>query len=124
MGRPRRSHATSTWSVRYRTEPTQSFGWDPVVAGGHLWWMDNGDGAASFAGRGTMRGVGVASGPVHLWRASLDDPADVAHVAISGLPHGFICNPPLYDERRDVAVAFDAGNGVVAAFTGARRSSP
>lgn len=107
------------WSVRYRTEPTQSFGWDPVVAGGHLWWMDNGDGAASFAGRGTMRGAGVAPGPVHLWRASLDDPADVASVEISGLPHGFICNPPLYDERRDVVVGFDAGNGVIAAFTGA-----
>ena len=31
-----------TWSVRY-ARPGQSYGWDPVVEGGELWWLDNGE---------------------------------------------------------------------------------
>jgi hypothetical protein len=107
-----------SWSVRYRTDADQSYGWDPVVRAGALWWMDNGDGATGAAGTGSMRGVGVAAGPVHLYMAALGDQNDVQRVEVCGQPHGFICNPPLVDETRDIAVAFDASNGVVAAFDG------
>lgn len=99
------------WQVRYRQFVDQSYGWDPVVAGGQLWFMDNGDHTYS----GTMRGAGVATGPVHLVRAALDS-ADSELVPISGLPAGAVTNPPMYDADRRIAVAFDSANGVLAAF--------
>jgi hypothetical protein len=56
------------WSVPYLGEGN-SYGWDPVVADGQLWFMDNG--AHDFVT--TMRGAGVAPGPGHLIRISLED---------------------------------------------------
>ncbi|HUF83716.1 MAG TPA: hypothetical protein VMQ81_03885, partial [Acidimicrobiia bacterium] len=108
------------WRVPYRTRSDQSYGWDPVISGGNVWFMDNGDGAQNF--RGSMRGVGVAPGPVHLVRASVDGTADFELVEVSGRPHGFICNPPVHDAERGVVVAFDAGNGVMAAWRHASAS--
>ena len=32
-----------SWELRYRTQPDQSYGWDVALAGGHAWFMDNGD---------------------------------------------------------------------------------
>jgi hypothetical protein len=100
------------WHVPYLARG-QSHGWDPVIAGGHLWFMDNG--AHDYTT--TMRGAGRAPGPVHLIRVSLDDPADRESVEVSGLPRGTITNPPVYDARRRIAVAYDSGNGVVQAFS-------
>lgn len=100
------------WSFRYRTSPDQSYGWDPVIGGGHVWFMDNGE--HRYAG--TMVGKGVAAGPVHLVRVSVDDPADHELVEISGLPAGAVTNPPLYDPESRIAVAYDSANGVLAAF--------
>ncbi len=100
-----------TWRVPYRQLVDQSYAWDGVVEGGHLWFMDNGD--HRYAG--TMRGAGVAEGPVHLVRARLDTGA-VELVSVCGLPAGAITNPPLYDPERRIAVAFDSANGVLAAF--------
>lgn len=99
------------WRVPYRHYVDQSYGWDPVLAGGHIWFMDNGD----HTYNGTMRGAGVATGPVHLVRASLAT-ADHELVPISGLPAGAITNPPIYDPERRIAVAYDSANGVLAAF--------
>ena len=59
------------WGGRYLI-PGNSYGWDPVIAGGQLWFLDNG--AHDFVT--TMRGAGVAPGPVRLIRMALEDPAD------------------------------------------------
>ena len=31
------------WELRYRNHPDQSYGWDVALAGGHAWFMDNGE---------------------------------------------------------------------------------
>jgi hypothetical protein len=98
----------------------QSYGWDPVVAGGHLWFMDNG--AHEFVT--TMQGAGVAPGPVHLIRMSLTDRDDLEQVEVSGIARGTVTDPPLYDEARRIAVAYDSGNGVVQAFRLGERLEP
>jgi hypothetical protein len=104
--------ALDDWHHRYRTRDDQSYGWDPVVAAGHVWFMDNGE--HRYAG--TMVGKGVATGPVHLVRVSVDDPTDHEMVEISGLPSGAVTNPPLFDTNHQLAVAYDSANGVIAAF--------
>lgn len=101
-----------TWSFRYRTGADQTYGWDPVIAGGHVWFMDNGE--HRYAA--TMTGKGVAEGPVHLVRIAVEDSDDHELVEISGLPSGAVTNPPLYDWQRRIAVAYDSTNGVLAAF--------
>jgi hypothetical protein len=100
------------WQVRYRTEPGQSYGWDPVIAGGNVWFLDNG--AHDYAT--TMRGAGRASGAVHLIRVSLQDPSDRELVEVCEAPYGTVTDPPLYDATRRIAIAYDSGNGVVQAF--------
>ena len=100
------------WSFRYRTDADQSYGWDPVVAGGHVWFLDNGDHRYD----GTMVGRGVASGPVHLVRVAVDDADDHEVVPVCGSPFGAVTNPPLYDERARIVVGYDSANGVMAAF--------
>ena len=103
-----------SWQYRYRTlaDAEQSYGWDPVIADGSAWFMDNGNN--NF--RGTFRDTGVASGPLHLVRVPLDDAAGVQTFAPFGLPHGTIVNPPLVDASRKIVVAFDSGNGRVGGF--------
>jgi hypothetical protein len=100
------------WELRYRTRPGQGYGWDVVVAGGHAWFMDNGEHDYVT----TMLGAGVASGPVHLVRVSLSDAGDHELVAVGGAPAGAVTNPPLFDAERRVAVAYDSANGVLSAF--------
>lgn len=97
----------------YADRADQSFGWDPVVTGRHVWWMDNGD--HTFQNGMTMLGNGVAAGPVRLWRASLDGD-ELASVEVSGLPKGAVTNPPLVDLDRGLVVAYDSANSVLAAF--------
>ena len=60
--------------------PDHSYGWDPVIAGGQLWWLDNG--AHDYVT--TMRGAGRARGAVRLVRASLADSADREAVEVCG----------------------------------------
>jgi hypothetical protein len=99
------------WGAPY-LQAGQSYGWDPVIAGGQLWFMDNG--AHDFVT--TMQGAGIAPGPVHLVRMSLNDPQDIEKVEICGAARGTVTDPPLYDARRQIAIAYDSGNGVVQAF--------
>ncbi len=101
----------SGWGGEYLV-PGNSYGWDPVIGGGQLWFLDNG--AHDFVT--TMRGAGVAPGPVHLHRYSLADPSDHERVEVCGLTRGAVTDPPLYDEQRRIAVAYDSANGVVQAF--------
>jgi hypothetical protein len=100
------------WRHRYRRSPSQGYGWDVALAGGHAWFMDNGEHDYVV----TMLGAGLAAGPVHLIRVSLDDASDHEHVEVCGLPRGAVTNPPLYEPERRIAVAFDSANGVLAAF--------
>ena len=103
-----------SWQYRYRTRPDgqQSYGWDPVIADGSAWFMDNGDNNYQ---RG-FRGTGVAAGPLHLMRVPLDDAGSAEMFAPFGLPHGTIVNPPLVDPSRRIVVVYDSGNDRVGGF--------
>lgn len=97
----------------YVTRDDQSFGWDPVVTDGYVWWMDNGD--HTFTDGLMMLGNGVAAGPGRLWRAERHGDA-LASVEVCGRGAGAITNPPLVDPARGLVLAFDSANGVLAAF--------
>ena len=98
----------------YRQLEGQGFGWDAVIADGSAWFLDNGEGTHRFAG--TLRGVGVATAPLHLVRVRLDD-FRVSLTEICGLAGGVVANPPVVDDQRKIVVGFDSGNGVLAGFT-------
>jgi len=98
----------------YRQLEGQGFGWDAVIADGSAWFLDNGEGTHRFAG--TLRGVGVATAPLHLVRVRLDD-FRVSLTEICGLAGGVVANPPIVDDQRKIVVGFDSGNGVLAGFT-------
>lgn len=100
------------WELAYNRDGPDSHGWDPVIAGGQLWFLDRG--GHDYAT--TMRGAGQARGPVRLFRVSLADAADWEAAEVSGLPRGAVTDPPLYDEQRRIAVGYDSANGVVQAF--------
>lgn len=109
----------TTWGAPYLL-PGHSYGWDPVIAGGQLWFLDNG--AHDFVT--TMRGAGIAPGPSHLIRMSLDDSDDRECVEVCGAARGAVTNPPLYDATRRIAVAYDSANGIVQAFRFGDRLAP
>ncbi len=105
--------ADDGWSSPYRTAEDQSFGWDAVVDGGQVLFMDNGD--HTYEQAMALRGQGVAAGPVHLVRVPVDGgPPEL--VEISGRPHGTQTNLPAWDPERGIACGYDSGNGVLAAF--------
>ena len=97
----------------YRTVEGQTYGWDAVIDAGAAWFLDNGAGSNRFAG--TFRGMGANEAPLHLVRVDLVTGA-VSLTEVCGLPGGLIANPPAIDPVRRIAVAYDSGNGVVAAF--------
>lgn len=99
------------WRPRY-ARPGQTFGWDPVIADEHVFWMDNGQNSVDW----TMRESGTAPSPVRLWWCRHDDQEALRSVEISGLPHGTESNPPAWDPERGVVVAYDAGNAVLRAW--------
>ena len=91
----------------------QSYGWDPVIALGAAWFLDNGLGSERYAG--TFTGQGINTAPLHLVRVDLE--TGVASLTeICGLANGVIANPPLIDVERRIAIGYDSGNGVLAAF--------
>lgn len=98
---------------RYRDADGQGYGWDCVVTDAHAWFLDNGEGSERYSG--TLRGHGVASEPLHLVRVELGT-GNVDRAEICGRPGGLIANPPVVDVGRQIAVGYDSGNGVVAAF--------
>jgi hypothetical protein len=108
------------WDAVYHGGQAHSYGWDPVIGGGQIWFMDNG--AHDY--QTTMRGAGRCTGAARLIRISLRDPSQRAAAEISGLPRGTVTNPPLYDERRRIVVGYDSGNGVVTAFHDRARLEP
>jgi len=101
----------------YRTGVDQSFGWDPVIDAGAVWWLDNGD--HNFPNGFTMVGNAVSAGPVRLWKWTPGPDwtaGTLASVEVCGLPGGAVTNPPLVDEVRGVVLGYDSANGVLAAF--------
>jgi hypothetical protein len=113
-------HGDDAWEPPYHGGPRHSYGWDPVIAGGQLWFLDNG--AHDYTT--TMRRAGRAAGPVRLVRVNLEDGRDREFVEVCGLPRGTVTNPPLYDAAHRIAIAYDSGNGVVAAFRFGARLQP
>jgi hypothetical protein len=99
--------------VQYRTIDGQTFGWDTVVDAGAAWFLDDGAGSERYAG--TFRDLGVSPAPLHLVRVDLGD-GSVELAEICGRPNGIVANPPTVDPERGIAVGFDSGNGVLAAF--------
>ena len=99
--------------ARYRNSDDQGYGWDCVLADGHAWFLDNGEGSERYSG--TLRGHGVATDPLHLVRVDLGT-GDVAMAEVCGRPGGLVANPPVVDVARGIAIAYDSGNGVVAGF--------
>lgn len=99
------------WRPSYGPAPGRSYGWDPVVTGEHVFWMDNGRNSVDH----TMLGSGSESSPLRLWWARVDD-GSVRSVEISGLPYGTESNPAAWDPEGGIVVAYDAGNAVVRAW--------
>ncbi len=101
-----------TWVFAYAAGNRQSYGWDPVLAGGSAWFMDNG----RHRYRTRMIGAGVSPTANRLIRVSLDDAQDREMVEVSGLPRGSITNPPVVDEGRRIVVGFDSANRMMQAW--------
>lgn len=99
------------WAPSYGPAPGRSYGWDPVIAGEHIFWMDNGRNRTDR----TMLSSGTSADPLRLWWARLDDDR-TRWVEVSGLPYGTQSNPPAYDPVGRILVAYDAGNAVLAAW--------
>jgi hypothetical protein len=102
-----------TWSPRYLVHEGQTFGWDIVLSGRTGWFLDNGEGSDDFGG--CFRGKGRSGAPLHLVRVALDAD-DVQLTEVCGVPGGVVANPPCIDAERGVAVGFDSGHGVLAAW--------
>jgi hypothetical protein len=99
------------WIPAYGPSPGRCSGWDPVLTGEHVLWLDQGRNRTDR----TMLGSGCASAPVRLWWARLDD-GTVGSAEVSGLPHGTVSNPPAWDPASRTVVAYDSGNGVIGAW--------
>lgn len=110
--------------VAYIRFPGQTFGWDPVLAAGCAWFLDDGEGSAAFGP--SFAGKGTATSPLHLIRVPLDGATatDARFTEICGRPGGIIANPPVIDTLRNIAVGYDSGNGVLAAFDFAALDEP
>lgn len=100
------------WSFNYCTGPGQSYGWDPVISAGNLWFLDNGEHTYGIS----MLGAGVASGPVHLVRVSLDNSADNELIEVCGKGFGAVTDPPLYDPDRRIVLGYDSANAILRAW--------
>ena len=57
--------------------PGQTYGWDPVIALGAAWFLDDGEGSERYVG--TLRGQGRSTAPLHLVRVDLATGAVHAH---------------------------------------------
>lgn len=96
------------WQPSYGPSPGRSFGWDPVLAPRHVFWMDQGKNHVDRS----MLTSGDLPDPVRLWWSRLDD-GSTRSIEISGLPYGTESNPPAWDPVGETVVAYDAANAVV-----------
>jgi len=103
---------STTQQISYR-ESGEGFGWDAVIADGRAWFLNNGAGSQNFDG--SLRGKGVATAPQGLVAIDLATTA-VTKYTVNDEVHSLVANPPAIDSERKIAVGYDSGNGVVAAF--------
>jgi hypothetical protein len=108
-----RLHADDDLRTVYRALDGQTYGWDCVLAAGAAWLLDNGEGSEQYDG--SLHGHGVSTAPLHLVRIDLAT-GEVSRAEVCGRPGGLVANPPVIDPLRQVAVGYDSGNGVLAAF--------
>ncbi|MEH6637167.1 MAG: hypothetical protein V7700_16725 [Halioglobus sp.] len=104
-----------SWSLDYVGTSSQEYGWDPVLDGENIWFMDNGKhrmGKTSLS----MLHSGVNPTPNNIIRVSQHDAANYSITPVCGIDHGSVTNPPLYCPIRNVIVAFDSSNSVVRAW--------
>ena len=104
-----------SWSLDYVGRSNQEYGWDPVLDGDNIWFMDNGKhkmGRTSLS----MLNAGVNPTPNNVIRVSARDATNHSVTQVSGIPHGSVTNPPLYCPRRNILVAYDSSNSVVHAW--------
>jgi len=113
-GTPRRARLApdAGWRWDYLAGTRNSFGWDLVLAGGHAWFMDNGDHSYLW----TMRGAGRRRSANRLLRVSLADARLHAAWDVSGRAAGCVTNPPLVDLKRGIVLAYDSGNAFLRAW--------
>jgi hypothetical protein len=100
------------WLCDYIGDSRQTYGWDVVLAGGHAWFMDNGK--HRYFTR--MTGAGVNPTANRLIRVALNDSGNRQMLPISGLRGGSVTNPPLYDQQRQIVVAYDSANSYLRAW--------
>ncbi len=109
----RRLDVDRGWRPAYRTRPGQTYGWDCVLSLGAAWFLDDGEGSDRYDG--SLRGHGLSTSPLQLVRVDLATAA-VTAAEVCGGPGGLVANPPLVDPTRSLTVAYDSGNGILAAF--------
>lgn len=103
------------WSLDYVGNSSQEYGWDPVLDGNNVWFMDNGKhkmGKTSLS----MLHSGVNPTPNNIIRVSSNDSSNYSITPVCGIANGSVTNPPLYCPKRNILVAFDSSNSVVRAW--------
>lgn len=103
------------WSLDYVGNSSQQYGWDPVIDGDNVWFMDNGKhvmGKTSLS----MINAGANPTPNNIIRVSSSDSTNYSITPICGISHGSVTNPPLYCPKRNILVAYDSSNSVVKAW--------
>lgn len=101
-----------SWMLRYGGRADQSYGWDPVLDGGQMWFLTNGKHTYTHS----MLDAGVAPSANQLVRVSLTGATDHEFTEVCGIARGAVTNPPLYDPQRRIALGYDSANGVLAAW--------
>jgi hypothetical protein len=101
-----------TWRYDYIGSSSQTYGWDPVIDGKNVWFMDNGKHSYMIK----MIGNGVRQTPNNLIRVSIGDSSDAQVIPISGIKGGSVTNPPVVDLQRRIVIAFDSANRYLRAW--------
>ncbi|MFT5204191.1 MAG: hypothetical protein ACI9C1_003598, partial [Candidatus Aldehydirespiratoraceae bacterium] len=92
----------------------QSFAWDNSVGGGRVWFTDAGKipfwdsiVSADPVGSAGLSLNPVQAGPLSLFGFSVRDASDVVTMQPFGTADPYTTGPPLFDQERSIAVAYD-----------------
>jgi hypothetical protein len=91
----------------------EGYGWDPVLADGAAWFLNNGQGSERY--NGSLRGLGLATQSEEVLRVDLAT-REIVRFEICDRPGAVVANPPAVDVERSIVVGYDTGNGVVTAW--------